>query len=512
MTGNLSGPVVANFCIRRWTLLLFAFVKQLGKINHTHSRRPPLVDCKMPNYVRFFLPLQAADSRLGVLKVGYEKSRWSHFNQDDITRLYTFADQVAIAVYNMQLLQRTEAALARSVRELEKLQDISRTLSTATNVNLIFREIIQAIQTLFPGSEVTMWEFGIATQQFKILESSIHDQTYRALVLDLATTTGVAVQQRKVIMRDHCRGEVHDVTWQIMQSLGLEKLVVVPMTSRGETLGAISLYVKREQQVDDTHQALLMAIAAQAASAIENAHQFTSLQEAERKLIQSRDQDLLSISQVLLHRLGNAGDVSYHIEKINGVLDDKSGQSSLLHIEQRISRLLDLLPSLQTVVQLDEVSFQPLNLRELIQSAFDGCTTCHHHRLTYVPVLSNVAIEGDWGTLSDAFQSVIENGCEAMAGKGEVLVTVVLDFDSDRVRVRIRDSGMGIPQRIHKKIFDLGFTTKSAEQNRRGRGLFTCRAILRKHRGDIELVDTGPQGTAFEIVLPRVSDPNAEVG
>lgn len=464
-------------------------------------QRSHLIDRTLPEFVRVFLPLQAAESHLGVLKVGYERSRWTHFNQDDIARLHTFADQVAIAVYNMQLLQSTDDALARSVRELEKLQEISRTLTSTMNVDVVLAQIKQAIRALFPSSHVTLWELDAAQQAFSVLTTSLEDDAYAKLILNASSTAWLAADQQAACVVEQCTDHVDPITLAAIQPFALDKLVVAPMVSQGRDLGAISLYMQPHQRFDETHQALLMAIAAQAATAIEHARQFVSLQVAERKLLQSRDDDLISLSQVLLHRLGNTGDVMHHLHKIDTNGLDKSAQSALKHVEQRVLRLLDLLPSLRTVVQLEGLTFEPINLQELIDTAFGRCASCNTYKLHYDSKIKSLWVQGNWGALSDAFQSVLENGCEAMGVGRQIVIAMVL-VDHERVRVQITDSGTGIPTQYHSKIFDLGFTTKSNGQHSRGRGLFTCRAILRKHRGDIDLVQTGPTGTTFEINLP----------
>lgn len=80
---------------------------------------------------RVFLPLTAADQRLGVLLLAFESEHGAMLDAEDRKMLVTFADQVAIAVHNMQLLQRTNTALEEKIREEQALRrEIERMRST----------------------------------------------------------------------------------------------------------------------------------------------------------------------------------------------------------------------------------------------------------------------------------------------------------------------------------------------------------------------------------------------
>ncbi len=71
------------------------------------------------------------------------------------------------------------------------------------------------------------------------------------------------------------------------------------------------------------------------------------------------------------------------------------------------------------------------------------------------------------------------------------------------IEVVVRDSGSGIALEDQKRIFLPYFTTKPTGT---GLGLFVCRKILIEAGGEIELLESSSQGTAFRITLP-VADP-----
>jgi two-component system, sporulation sensor kinase D len=102
------------------------------------------------------------------------------------------------------------------------------------------------------------------------------------------------------------------------------------------------------------------------------------------------------------------------------------------------------------------------------------------------------------------FGWVIENLCknaiDAMAGEGELTITV--HDELQQVFVDITDTGKGIPSKLHKTVFQPGYTTK-----KRGWGLglsLTKRIIENYHSGRIFVKRSElDKGTTFRIALFR---------
>ena len=90
-----------------------------------------------------------------------------------------------------------------------------------------------------------------------------------------------------------------------------------------------------------------------------------------------------------------------------------------------------------------------------------------------------------------------------MQGRGKIDIHVMQE-NSNAV-VTITDTGKGIPKRLHKKIFEPGYTTK-----KRGWGLglsLTKRIINDYHRGRIYVKKSEiGKGTTFQIQLKMAED------
>ncbi|OGV67675.1 MAG: hypothetical protein A2498_14500 [Lentisphaerae bacterium RIFOXYC12_FULL_60_16] len=108
--------------------------------------------------------------------------------------------------------------------------------------------------------------------------------------------------------------------------------------------------------------------------------------------------------------------------------------------------------------------------------------------------------------------NLIGNACDAMDGlpTRELHIGIVPANrnGTDMWQCDIRDTGPGIPPEIREEIFQSFFTTKEKGKGT-GLGLSISRAIVRDHKGDIELVTELGKGSTFSVFLPRLANPAA---
>lgn len=150
------------------------------------------------------------------------------------------------------------------------------------------------------------------------------------------------------------------------------------------------------------------------------------------------------------------------------------------------------------------------NLHDTIESAL---TLLGHElkgRIRIVKDFGEITpVEARPDQLHQVFMNIILNSAQAIHGTGEIRIAT--RQDGPMVRIMISDSGPGIPAEIRDRIFEQGFTTKSA-QSGTGLGLCICHKIIKDHAGDIEVDSEIGKGTAFTIILPAVpgSERNAD--
>ncbi len=105
---------------------------------------------------------------------------------------------------------------------------------------------------------------------------------------------------------------------------------------------------------------------------------------------------------------------------------------------------------------------------------------------------------GDFVLLRQAILNLINNAVQAMENREEPREVHLRTWvEQGRICLSVRDTGPGIPPAYRSKIFNTFFTTKSARGT--GLGLAAVRHIMKRHDGDVSLVE--PEGGGAEFIL-----------
>jgi len=116
---------------------------------------------------------------------------------------------------------------------------------------------------------------------------------------------------------------------------------------------------------------------------------------------------------------------------------------------------------------------------------------------------TDATIPCDSERLEVVFVNMMMNAIQAIGNKkGEVYINIA-DEPCDIVLISIKDSGPGIPKKLISKIFDPLFTTR---QIGTGLGLPSCKNIIEKHGGAIDVVSHKGKGATFLIRLSKKTE------
>ncbi len=106
-----------------------------------------------------------------------------------------------------------------------------------------------------------------------------------------------------------------------------------------------------------------------------------------------------------------------------------------------------------------------------------------------------------------ALLNLVVNAEQAMAQTGgQLLLKTASSPDRTRVRIVVQDTGPGIPAKHAETIFE-PFVCLRESLAGTGLGLAVCRAVVRKHGGEVRLLNPDKPGAAFEITLPVEREP-----
>ncbi len=106
---------------------------------------------------------------------------------------------------------------------------------------------------------------------------------------------------------------------------------------------------------------------------------------------------------------------------------------------------------------------------------------------------------GNETLLEWAFENLIKNALDALAGR-EGQVAIEYDGEhSDRAAFRVFDTGPGVPAGHRKQIFDIGFSTKESGW---GVGLSLTRRIIQEMHDGTIMLEHSDFGASFRVELP----------
>ena len=153
-----------------------------------------------------------------------------------------------------------------------------------------------------------------------------------------------------------------------------------------------------------------------------------------------------------------------------------------------------------------------VDLNELVEEGLYFLKSrCARNGITIVRALSPELPEiiADASQLRQVFVNLVVNAIQAMPGGGTLEVTT--RRSGDRVAVSVEDSGIGMSERVLKKIFIPFFTTKDINEGT-GLGLPVVHGIVTSHGGTIHVESSPGRGTRFNMELPVTTGEQAKEG
>ncbi|MEJ2757044.1 MAG: ATP-binding protein [Anaerolineales bacterium] len=213
------------------------------------------------------------------------------------------------------------------------------------------------------------------------------------------------------------------------------------------------------------------------------------------------------VMAIFAHEVRNPiNNISMGLEVLSSIIPEELKlEDDIDRLRIDIERLEDLMKSVLSVSKTREYHMEPFSVLGLI----DGLVYRWKPRMDRFNITPKidapdgpVVVKGDKRSLERVFTNIIQNGINAMKGKGGSINIRVSDSeDSQMVNIDISDTGPGIPKAIMDRIFDPFFSTNKEGT---GLGLAITKQIINAHNGQIS-VNSVPGGTVFRIKLPKPS-------
>jgi signal transduction histidine kinase len=329
----------------------------------------------------------------------------------------------------------------------------------------------------------------------------------------------VVREKQGVLLSDASKDERFN-TGQSILRFGIREVICVPMTGRHESLGV--LYVDtcttgRESlsrpagKFTEDHLALAIAVAHQAALAVEETRYHQAMVQAER--LAAVGQTIAALShhiKNILQALRSGSDI---LKMGIAAKDDALLQQGWKMAEKAQGKIFDLVMDMLSYSKEREPAVEQTDLNLLVKEIVElvggrandlniKLETNLDEHLPMVPV--------DPEGMHRALLNIVGNALDAVEGRKNPQVTVGTRRDPEQgwVRLLVLDNGVGIsPQKVNE-IFKPFVSTKGARGT--GLGLAVSRKILREHGGDIIVHSQPGKGSKFILRLPMASPLGAD--
>lgn len=288
--------------------------------------------------------------------------------------------------------------------------------------------------------------------------------------------------------------------------------LAVPVSSRtGEVMGGLFFGHSREGVFNARHESMVVAVAAQAAVAIDNAHLYRKAQEA----IALRD-DFLSVAAHELKtpltplRLQLDGLAARHRAAPDAPLPPQTVE----RMSRQVARLSSLVEELLDVSRLAsgrlELVPEPTELVALVR---DVAASFEQQRLRTGSTLvlhADGQVEGnfDRGRVEQIVSNLITNALKYGEGKP---IELSVSGDGTHAFVSVKDHGIGISAEDQARIFRrFERAVSSRHYGGLGLGLWIVRRVLDTMGGTVTVDSALGEGSTFRVTIPRA--PPAALG
>jgi PAS domain S-box-containing protein len=231
-----------------------------------------------------------------------------------------------------------------------------------------------------------------------------------------------------------------------------------------------------------------------------------ALREADRR----KDEFLAMLAHELRNPLAPIRN-AVHVLRSLGAEGGPAGRARDM-IDRQVSHMARLIDDLLEVSRITRgliaLRKEPLSLADVVRDAVETTRPMveqHEHTLSVTLDDEPISLDGDRARLVQVVSNVLANAAKFTPAGGHISL-VTERVGPDRAVVTIRDTGIGVPEELRDRVFDL-FAQEDAGLSRSqgglGIGLTLVKRLVEMHGGDVTLTSEGRnRGTLVRITLP----------
>jgi signal transduction histidine kinase len=296
--------------------------------------------------------------------------------------------------------------------------------------------------------------------------------------------------------------------------LGIREAICVPMQGRYDVVGVIYIDTSSSPQevirkggvtkFTEDHLKLMIAIAHQAALAVEDTRYYSAMVQAER--LAAIGQTIATVSHHTKNILQGIRGGSYLIEMGLSEHDETLVRKGWAIVEKNQNKISNLVMDMLTFSKEREPDLQPSEMNQVVGDVIElmqSRATEAGITLEYRPAAKMPTLVFDPEGMHRAVLNVVTNAIDAALENeavGRVAVSTEYLAEQGMVQVIVEDNGPGIATEQMETLFSPFVSTKKSRGT--GLGLPVSQKIVHEHGGRI-LVDSEPgRGCRFTLEVP----------
>ncbi len=304
--GPLSGvPIGELLPIRRTMITGTAILDR--RTMHIHDGASEEVNTEFPDNKQYqkrigyrtilITPFLREDCAIGVIAI--RRIEVAPFSDKQIELIRTFADQAVIAIENVRLFKELEErnkALTEALEQQTATSEILRVISQSQrDVQPVFEAIAGNARRLCKASWAVFYTFDGELIRYATTDGMSREAieaTHRTFPMppSRGSALGRAILTRAIAYIPDVREDAEYRLESLAQTAGYRSTVSVPILRDEKPIGAISVSSTEPSMFSERQIAMLQTFADQAVIAIENVRLFKELEERNKALTESLEQ------------------------------------------------------------------------------------------------------------------------------------------------------------------------------------------------------------------------------
>jgi signal transduction histidine kinase len=516
------------------------------------------------------LPMKMFTRVIGSLCITSTRSH--AYSREEVLVLETMVQIVTVSIENVRLYEKSRQSLRKAKQREESLAAMNSALlaiSTVLNLAELLRKFVETVATLVQAEMCTF--FQLSDDGSELVAQAIFDTTghwnratrvgdpswspakedkHDDLIEMIRLPFKGAMLERQVEAESFFYLDADKVE-EIAQASGeggaiflrethIEKMLMLPVRYQTEIVGILAVHTPRLNRVFRPEEVgVLLAISAQAASAIRNAQLFEKIQEAYAELQRMdrlKDEFIVTASHEFRTPLSAISGYASLLRRQSSRITPQQMLRYVSKIAGSAQQLTDLVSNMTEAAKVGalekklDLQAGPVQVLAAAEMA-SAMLSVNIEQEISVQVASDLWVNCDALPLRQVITNLLDNAAKYSPPDGRITVTasattlsklqlpedqvdyakLVEGDDPEVVQVSVIDEGEGIPAEDQQRIFEKFVrATRSLTTPVRGSGLglYICRRYLEAMGGGLWLEQSIPQrGSIFSFYLPRIEAP-----